>query len=66
VRLDRGNPWWRVLLGTAIWCGLESLWSAGPLYLIENVVGGKIYQPCNFLFISFYSFYFYLPPKNFQ
>jgi apolipoprotein N-acyltransferase len=32
VRLDRGNPWWRVLLGTAIWCGLESLWSAGPLW----------------------------------
>ena len=22
----------RVLLGTALWCGLESLWSAGPLY----------------------------------
>ncbi len=22
----------RVLIGTAIWCGLESLWSAGPLY----------------------------------
>ncbi|MDM3861796.1 MAG: apolipoprotein N-acyltransferase, partial [Aphanizomenon gracile PMC644.10] len=32
VRLDRGNPWWRVLFGTAIWCGLESLWSAGPLW----------------------------------
>ncbi len=32
VRLDRGNPWLRVLIGTAIWCGLESLWSAGPLW----------------------------------
>ena len=32
VRLDRGNPWLRVLIGTAIWCGLESLWSASPLW----------------------------------
>ncbi|MTJ13466.1 apolipoprotein N-acyltransferase [Anabaena sp. UHCC 0187] len=32
VRLDRGNPWLRVLFGTALWCGLESLWSAGPLW----------------------------------
>ncbi|MBO1066677.1 MULTISPECIES: apolipoprotein N-acyltransferase [Nostocales] len=32
VRLDRGNPWLRVLFGTAIWCGLESLWSASPLW----------------------------------
>ncbi|MFN6218434.1 MAG: apolipoprotein N-acyltransferase, partial [Aphanizomenon sp.] len=32
VRLDRGNPWLRVLIGTALWCGLENLWSAGPLW----------------------------------
>ena len=32
VRLDRGNPWLRILVGTAIWCGLESLWSASPLW----------------------------------
>ena len=32
VRLDRENPWLRVLIGTALWCGLESLWSAGPLW----------------------------------
>jgi apolipoprotein N-acyltransferase len=32
VRLDRGNPWLRVIIGTAIWCGLESLWSASPLW----------------------------------
>jgi apolipoprotein N-acyltransferase len=32
VRLDKGNPWLRVLFGTALWCGLESLWSAGPLW----------------------------------
>ena len=32
VRLDRGNPWLRVLIGTALWCGLESLWSTGPLW----------------------------------
>ena len=32
VRLDQGNPLLRVLIGTAIWCGLESLWSASPLW----------------------------------
>ncbi len=32
VRLDRENPWLRVLIGTALWCGLESLWSAGSLW----------------------------------
>ncbi|MEI6442106.1 MAG: apolipoprotein N-acyltransferase [Nostocales cyanobacterium ELA583] len=32
VRLDRGNPWLRVLIGTALWCSLESLWSASPLW----------------------------------
>ena len=32
VHLDRGNHWLRVLFGTALWCGLESLWSASPLW----------------------------------
>jgi apolipoprotein N-acyltransferase len=32
VRLDQGKPWLRVLVGTALWCALESLWSAGPLW----------------------------------
>ena len=32
VRLDQKNPLLRVLIGTALWCGLESLWSAGPLW----------------------------------
>ncbi|MTJ07829.1 apolipoprotein N-acyltransferase [Anabaena sp. UHCC 0204] len=32
VRLDKGNPWLRVLIGTALWCGLESLWSVSPLW----------------------------------
>jgi apolipoprotein N-acyltransferase len=32
VRLVRQKPWLRVLIGTAVWCGLESLWSAGPLW----------------------------------
>lgn len=26
------SPWLRVLLGTALWCGLEALWSTGPLW----------------------------------
>ena len=26
------NSWSRVLIGVALWCGLESLWSWGPLY----------------------------------
>ncbi len=26
------NPLTRILIGTALWCGLESLWSAGSLY----------------------------------
>jgi apolipoprotein N-acyltransferase len=32
VRLNRQKPWLRILIGTAVWCGLESLWSAGPLW----------------------------------
>ncbi|MEH2192451.1 MAG: apolipoprotein N-acyltransferase [Nostoc sp.] len=32
VRLGGQKPWLRVLIGTAVWCGLESLWSAGPLW----------------------------------
>ncbi|MEA5576163.1 apolipoprotein N-acyltransferase [Anabaena sp. UHCC 0451] len=32
VRLDKGKPWLRVLIGTALWCGLESLWSSGSLW----------------------------------
>ncbi|GCL35726.1 apolipoprotein N-acyltransferase [Sphaerospermopsis reniformis] len=32
VRLDKQQSWLRVLIGTAIWCGLESLWSSGSLW----------------------------------
>ncbi|WP_448268007.1 apolipoprotein N-acyltransferase [Nostoc sp. DSM 114159] len=32
VRLSGQKPWLRVLIGTSVWCGLESLWSAGPLW----------------------------------
>ncbi len=32
VRLGEQKSWLRVLIGTAVWCGLESLWSAGPLW----------------------------------
>ena len=32
VRLNGQKPWLRVLIGTAVWCGLESLLSAGPLW----------------------------------
>ncbi|MFM5898209.1 MAG: apolipoprotein N-acyltransferase [Dolichospermum sp.] len=32
ARLDRRNPYLRVLIGTTLWCSLESLWSAGPLW----------------------------------
>ncbi|MEH2160445.1 MAG: apolipoprotein N-acyltransferase [Nostoc sp.] len=32
VRLGGQKAWLRVLIGTAVWCGLESLWSAGPLW----------------------------------
>jgi apolipoprotein N-acyltransferase len=32
VRLNEQKPLLRVLIGTAVWCGLESLWSAGPLW----------------------------------
>lgn len=32
VRLDQQKPWLRVLIGTALWCGLESLWSSGSLW----------------------------------
>ncbi|WGV27808.1 apolipoprotein N-acyltransferase [Halotia branconii] len=32
ARLAQQKPWLRVLIGTAVWCGLESLWSAGPLW----------------------------------
>ncbi|WP_414543448.1 apolipoprotein N-acyltransferase [Nostoc sp. CCY0012] len=32
TRLSNQKSWLRILMGTAIWCGLESLWSAGPLW----------------------------------
>jgi len=32
VRLGEQKSWLRILIGTAVWCGLESLWSAGPLW----------------------------------
>ena len=32
ARLAKYNSWLRVLFGTAIWCGLEAVWSAGPLW----------------------------------
>ncbi|NET70719.1 MAG: apolipoprotein N-acyltransferase [Sphaerospermopsis sp. SIO1G2] len=32
VRLDKQKPWLRVLIGTALWCGLEGLWSSGSLW----------------------------------
>ncbi|MEA5550052.1 apolipoprotein N-acyltransferase [Anabaena cylindrica UHCC 0172] len=32
VRLDKQKPWLRVLVGTGLWCALESLWSASPLW----------------------------------
>lgn len=32
VRVTGQKPWLRILIGTAVWCGLESLWSAGPLW----------------------------------
>ncbi|QLE43761.1 apolipoprotein N-acyltransferase [Nostoc sp. C052] len=32
VRLNGQKPLLRILIGTAVWCGLESLWSAGPLW----------------------------------
>ncbi|MFM5980498.1 MAG: apolipoprotein N-acyltransferase, partial [Sphaerospermopsis kisseleviana] len=32
VNLDKQQPWLRVLIGTALWCGLESLWSSGSLW----------------------------------
>jgi apolipoprotein N-acyltransferase len=32
ARLGGQKPWLRILIGTAVWCGLESLWSAGPLW----------------------------------
>ncbi|MBD2296746.1 apolipoprotein N-acyltransferase [Anabaena sphaerica FACHB-251] len=32
VRLDKQKPWLRILIGTALWCGLESLWSSGSLW----------------------------------
>ncbi|MGM3305550.1 apolipoprotein N-acyltransferase [Anabaena sp. WFMT] len=32
VRLKLQKPWLRVLVGTALWCALESLWSASPLW----------------------------------
>jgi apolipoprotein N-acyltransferase len=32
VRLDKQKPWLRVLIGTALWCALESLWSSGSLW----------------------------------
>ncbi|MEH2276491.1 MAG: apolipoprotein N-acyltransferase [Nostoc sp.] len=32
VRLSGRKSWLRILIGIAVWCGLESLWSAGPLW----------------------------------
>ncbi len=32
TRLGKQTTWQRVLFGTAIWCALESLWSASPLW----------------------------------
>ncbi|MDZ8106332.1 MAG: apolipoprotein N-acyltransferase [Nostoc sp. DedQUE12a] len=32
LRLGDRKSWLRILIGTAVWCGLESLWSAGPLW----------------------------------
>ncbi|MBD2387192.1 apolipoprotein N-acyltransferase [Cylindrospermum sp. FACHB-282] len=32
VRLDKQKPWLRILIGTAFWCALESLWSSGALW----------------------------------
>nr|WP_242056293.1 MULTISPECIES: apolipoprotein N-acyltransferase [unclassified Nostoc] len=32
ARLNQSKPWLRVLIGTAIWCALESLWSSGSLW----------------------------------
>jgi len=32
VTLDQQKPLLRVLIGTALWCGLESLWSASPFW----------------------------------
>ncbi|WP_341531237.1 apolipoprotein N-acyltransferase [Nostoc sp. UHCC 0302] len=32
ARLVGQKSWLRVLFGTAIWCGLEAVWSAGPLW----------------------------------
>ncbi|WP_417118170.1 apolipoprotein N-acyltransferase [Nodularia spumigena] len=32
TRFTVKNTWQRVLFGTAIWCALESLWSASPLW----------------------------------
>lgn len=31
-RIAKPSGWCRVLLGVALWCSLESLWSAGPLW----------------------------------
>jgi apolipoprotein N-acyltransferase len=32
LRLDKQKPWLRILIGTALWCVLEAIWSAGPLW----------------------------------
>ncbi|MBH8565990.1 apolipoprotein N-acyltransferase [Nostoc sp. CENA67] len=32
ARAAKQKPWLRILIGTSIWCGLEALWSAGPLW----------------------------------
>ncbi|MBC1213191.1 apolipoprotein N-acyltransferase [Trichormus variabilis ARAD] len=32
TRFSEQKSWLRILIGTAIWCVLESLWSAGPLW----------------------------------
>jgi apolipoprotein N-acyltransferase len=32
TRVAKQKPWLRILIGTSIWCALETLWSAGPLW----------------------------------
>ncbi|MCC5635470.1 apolipoprotein N-acyltransferase [Nostoc sp. CHAB 5844] len=32
ARLNQSQPWLRVIIGTALWCALESLWSSSSLW----------------------------------